>query len=70
MLLLMSLLIIPAAVARRFSATPERMAVLACVVGVLSVIAGLWLSVLLDWPAGAAIAAVASAFFAVSVLKK
>ncbi len=70
MLLLISLLIIPAAVARKFSATPERMALLACVFGVLSVVGGLALSVWLDWPAGAAIATVASFFFAVSVLKK
>lgn len=70
MLLLMSLLIIPAAVARKFSATPERMALLACIFGVVSVIGGLGLSVWLDWPAGAAIAAVASAFFAVSILKR
>ncbi|HEY3486980.1 MAG TPA: iron chelate uptake ABC transporter family permease subunit [Gammaproteobacteria bacterium] len=70
MLLLMSLLIIPAAVARKFSSTPERMAVLACVFGVVSVIGGLCLSVYLDWPASAAIAIVASAFFVVSVLKK
>ncbi len=70
MLLLISLLIIPAAVARKFSNTPERMAILACACGMLSVLGGLWLSVCLDWPAGAAIAAVASVFFAFSILKK
>jgi zinc transport system permease protein len=70
MLLLMSLLIMPAAAARGFSSTPERMAALACAIGVISVLGGLWLSLWLDWPAGAAIAAVASLFFAVSVLKK
>jgi zinc transport system permease protein len=69
-LLLMSLLIIPAVVARKFSRTPQGMALLACVFGVVSVIAGVYFSVLWDWPAGPAIALVASAFFFLALFRK
>jgi zinc transport system permease protein len=63
-LLIISLLIIPAATARRLAKTPEQMAVAATLAGMLSVLAGLWLSVRFDLPAGPAIVAAGSAGFA------
>lgn len=63
-LLVTSLLIIPAATARRFARTPEQMAVLAAVAGCLGVILGLQGSVLWDVPSGPAIVAAATALFA------
>ena len=62
-LLIVSLLIIPAAVARRFSATPEAMALAAAAVGVISVVAGLGASLEWDLPAGPAIVGVAFTLF-------
>jgi zinc transport system permease protein len=62
-LLIISLLIIPAAAARRLSATPEQMAVIAAIIGVLSVVAGLFGSLRWDIPAGPAIVVAATACF-------
>lgn len=67
-LLITSLLIIPPASARRFSQTPEQMAIGAAVVGCLSVCAGLLMSFYLDTPAGPSIVVTASGFFLVSYL--
>ncbi len=64
--LITSLLIIPAATARRFSKTPEQMAFFAVLVGVLSVFLGLLLSFLWDTPAGPSIVVSASALFVLS----
>jgi len=66
-LLIVSLLIIPAAAARGFARTPEAMAVLAAVLGVLAVIGGLAASLAWDWPAGPAIVAAATLLFLVSL---
>ena len=63
-LLIVSLLIIPAAAARHISATPERMAVAAVAVGALSVLLGLASSLQWDLPAGPAIVLAASLIFA------
>ena len=63
MLLILSLIIIPAATARRLASTPERMAVLAVVFGVLSVVAGLHASLLWDLPSGPLIVVTAALFF-------
>ena len=68
MLLVIALLIIPAATARHFVSTPEQMAVGAAVVGVISVIAGLFGSLRWDLPAGPMIVLVATALFVVSLL--
>ena len=68
MLLVVSLVIIPAAAARRMAATPEQMAVASAVIGVAAVIAGLFGSLEWDVPAGPAIVLVASAIFAASLL--
>ena len=62
-LLITSLLILPAAAARRFSRTPEQMLLGALLLSVLSVIMGLAASWWLDWPAGPAIVAAATLLF-------
>ena len=54
-LLIISMLIIPAAAARRFAGTPEAMAVGAIVVGALAVVGGLGGSLTWDTPAGPSI---------------
>lgn len=51
-LLITSLLIIPAAAARRISSTPEQMAVFASLLGMVAVVAGLSASWFWDTPAG------------------
>jgi zinc transport system permease protein len=62
-LLIAALLIIPAATARAFSTTPEAMAGGAAVVGVGSVLLGLWGSWELDTPTGPTIVCVATVAF-------
>ncbi len=62
-LLITSLLIIPAAVARRFSRSPEQMALLAALAGGVSVIGGMWVSLQWDTPTGPSIVVVASLLF-------
>ena len=62
-LLITSLLISPAATARQFSGTPERMAVLASLIGVGAVATGLAGSLRLDTPSGPSIVVAALAFF-------
>jgi zinc transport system permease protein len=66
-LLVSALLIIPAATARRFVVTPERMAVLAAMIGALSVGAGLLSSLQWDTPAGPSIVVAAAALFILSL---
>jgi len=51
-LLVVALLVIPAAAARRFARTPETMAVLAALIGAVAVTAGLWGSFQWDTPTG------------------
>ncbi len=63
-LLVTALLIVPAATARRFAATPEAMAVGAAAVGVLSVIAGLCGSLTWDTPSGPSMVCAAVLAFA------
>jgi zinc transport system permease protein len=65
-LLILSLIIIPAATARRLASTPERMAGLAVVFGVLSVVAGLYASLYWDLPSGPLIVVTAALFFALT----
>ncbi|MDH5490192.1 MAG: metal ABC transporter permease, partial [Rhodospirillaceae bacterium] len=69
-LLVASMLIIPAASARSFSATPERMIFLASMAGVVAVCLGVLASLKLDWPAGPAIVAAATLLYIISALKK
>ena len=67
-LLIVSLLIIPAAAARAFARTPEAMAVLSAAIGVVSVLGGLGASLQWDAPAGPAIVVAASLLFALSLI--
>jgi zinc transport system permease protein len=67
-LLITSLLIIPAATARRFARTPEQMAVLAAILGAVAVGAGLYASLYFDTPSGPSIVVAAAAMFALSAL--
>jgi zinc transport system permease protein len=67
-LLVTSLIIIPAATARRFSATPEAMAVLAAVIGCLAVAGGLAGSMAFDTPSGPSIVVAAFVLFVFSAL--
>lgn len=62
-LLITSLMVIPAATARRFAATPEQMAGLAAAAGMLSVAGGLWGSLTWDTPAGPSIVVAATLLF-------
>ena len=65
LLLITSLLEIPAATARHLSRTPEQMAVLASVIGCVTVAAGLAESFAWDLPSGAAIVLTAALIFAI-----
>lgn len=67
-LLITALLIIPAATARRFAASPEAMAVVASGFGVVAVLTGLSGSLLFDAPTGPSIVAAAALWFALTQL--
>lgn len=67
-LMIGALLIIPAATARRFAATPERMAVLAAAFGGVAALVGLGASYRLDTPTGPTIVCAAAIMFAVAML--
>ena len=69
-LLITALLIIPAATARRFSASPEQMAVIAALVGMASVWIGLEGSLKWDTPAGPSIVVAALICFVLSILPR
>jgi len=62
-LIMTSLLIIPAATARRFARTPEQMATLASLLGAIAVLGGLSLSWHFDTPAGPSVVLSATAMF-------
>ena len=67
-LLITSLMIIPAATARRFAVTPEGMAVMASVAGATAVVAGLFGSLELDTPSGPSIVVAALVLFVLTFL--
>ena len=67
-LLITSLLIIPAATARALSRTPEQMAVLASIAGVLAVFGGLAGSFHWDLPSGPSIVTSAAVLFGLSLV--
>ncbi len=67
-LLIVSLLIIPAATARSFARTPEQMALGAAAVGALSAIGGLMASLHWDTPAGPSIVVAATLLFALGLV--
>ncbi|KAE9517600.1 High-affinity zinc uptake system membrane protein ZnuB [Candidatus Liberibacter asiaticus] len=53
--LITSLLILPTVTARRFSTSPENMAILATIIGILGIIIGLYGSLIFDTPSGPSI---------------
>jgi zinc transport system permease protein len=67
-LLIASLLVIPAAAARPFSSTPEQMAIIAAGIAACSVIGGMFASLWFDTPAGPTIVMVLALIFLVSFL--
>ncbi len=67
-LLITSMMILPAATARRFSRTPEQMALVAAVAGASAVVAGLAASWQWDTPAGPSVVVAATLLFVVSQL--
>ncbi len=67
-LLIHALLIIPAAAARPYARTPERMALLASLIGAAAVVLGLLASLQWDTPSGASVVAAAALLFAVSTV--
>ena len=69
-LIMTSLLIIPAATARKFSSTPEQMALFASIIGSIAVCGGLSLSWFYDTPAGPSVVISASAMFMLSQMVK
>lgn len=69
-LLITALLIIPAATARAWSRSPEQMALLATLGGIIAVIGGLAGSLYWDTPAGPSIVAAATLMFAFSQLRR
>ena len=74
-LLVTALLIIPAAAARRFASGPEQMAILASIIGVITIFCGLFGSLKWDTPAGPTIVLAAlilflTSFMSIPILKK
>ncbi len=67
-LLVTALLIIPATAARRFSKTPEQMALIAILIGVISVLTGLYSSLQFDTPSGPSIVIAIVLFFSLSFI--
>jgi zinc transport system permease protein len=67
-LLITSLLIVPAATARRFARSPEQMAGTAAVIGMLAVMGGLAGSLVWDLPSGPSVVTSAALMFACSLM--
>ena len=67
-LLIAAMLIVPAATARTFARTPERMALIAATVGGLSALGGLQLAFTFDTPTGPTIVCLAAVMFTLSSL--
>ncbi len=67
-LLIVSLLIIPPAAARTLARNPEQMVVIAALLGIASVVAGLSGAIVLDTPAGPSIVVAASLIFLICTI--
>ena len=67
-LLIAAMLIIPAATARGVARSPESMAALAVLAGIMATLGGLWASLTFDTPAGPSVVTVAALGFIVSVI--
>ena len=68
LLLITAMLIIPAATSRRLANSPGQMALIATLVGVISVISGIFLSIELDAPSGPSIVVISAILFFLSYL--
>ncbi|MDA9807692.1 metal ABC transporter permease [Alphaproteobacteria bacterium] len=68
LLLITAMLIIPAATSRRLANSPGQMALIATLVGIISVISGIFLSVELDAPSGPSIVVISAILFFLSYL--
>jgi len=66
-LLIVALLIVPAAAARPLARSPEAMALAAALIGMLAALGGLWASLSFDTPAGPSIVVAATLFFALTI---
>ncbi|WP_354688113.1 iron chelate uptake ABC transporter family permease subunit [Candidatus Liberibacter africanus] len=64
--LITSLLTLPAVTARRFATSPENMAILTIIIGILGVVLGLYGSLILDTPSGPSIIITSLLFFILS----
>ena len=69
-LIITSLLIIPEATARRFARTPEQMAFIAVLIGMIAVTGGLTFSAFYDTPAGPSVVLVSAILFVLSLAIK
>jgi len=70
-LLVTSLLIIPAATSRKFASTPERMAIIASIIGCIAIVSGLFSSLQWNTPSGPSIVVCALILFIISnIIKK
>ena len=69
-LLIVALLIIPAATVRRFASSPEKMAAGAAVAGIVAVAGGLFASATLNTPSGPSIVVAALALFLVTRIRR
>lgn len=69
-LLITSLLVIPAASARRLTHTPAQMALVASLLGILSVLVGLAVSWFANTPVGPSIVVAASGLFVLTLLRR
>ena len=67
-LLIIAMLIIPAASARSLTSTPESMGIVAALIGMSSAILGLHSAYIFDTPTGPSIVCIASLFFLVSLV--
>ena len=66
LLLITAMLIIPAATSRRLSRSPQQMALFATLIGIFSVVLGIFLSVEIDAPSGPSIVIVSAILFFLS----
>lgn len=67
-LIITSLLIIPAATAKYYSKTPEAMALIAIIIGMLSIICGLFFSLIYNTPTGPSVVLSNTCLFFISLL--
>ena len=67
-LIITSLLIIPAATARFYAKSPEKMAIFAIIVGILSISGGLMISAFYDTPTGPSIVITNALLFSLSLV--